>query len=277
MEAEFLDALCTHVIRKDYDNDEDEFPYDPAAPEDLEAYYDNIIGFLEEEDWDYIIGKIEEWNEGNESAQDPKNDSAYGEFEAAVRAFDELIDRCCTLPTCDIVRRRVGIPEAEHYRQCLESVEDREDVDLNIDAKESAKIRWRKSKVEELVQLVSLIAANETPYEAGLAYMEQQEREREEKRKRRRERRRLNEPVRQRAKALGLWLPRAKDWAEWEKFPALKDRFQYFRVLVDQVEAKLRKEKCILQYVPRRKLTKEALRHFDSNLQAMSAYLTRDD
>ena len=262
-----MDVLLAEVIRKDYDNpDSIDFPYHPNTWQEVASHYKGRIGFLSQEQWERVYWAIHDWNEATLSQAPAILDDITLEG-----AFTEALLKLRHPPTFDQVASRLGLAAAERYLVDREQIEShpwlsQEELDGTPPP------GGERRRIADLVPLFSVV--NQPTRSAALqAFKEHRAHVQVRRRKNRTRLRETNTPIIVRARSLGIWFPYKRDHPEWSHDPRTKDRSPYFLSLVRVVRDVMAKERCILQYMPKRKLTKKTVADLDRNMTAMQRYL----
>jgi len=258
-----LKALAERVV----------YPHLMGGPQDEQIYaedlmesYGSSMPFLMNEEWDELAELTQKWN--NKQIQE---DESYREYSRRQELYDELMGKLVEMPTYDVVEQKLGTEEAESYLIQQEEIEN--DPVLN-GAFDFTNRFTSKVQIEKLLALFSIVADGLGDKEVIIDGYEQYKRARSREDRERRERlRTINEPLIKKIKEIKLWFPRPKDHALWLQHPQTRDRAAHFLELVEQVRSLMKKHHCVLQHIPKRKLSSSAIGELDNNMQALSAYL----
>jgi len=208
--------------------------------------------------------------------------------------LDEIESRLSRLlPSVKAVRERLGEDAAQNYRADLEQLECRGvqlSVQSDLASAEQDRAAWprgplkikvtrkscRSHELRELTQLVSLaaIADPDDRVEAYIRSIQAQKRSRQERRVELKER---NEWAIKRARGFGIWFCYAKDEPKWLADPSTREAAPIFLALVRRARRKLANQRCILQYIPKRRLTKHASKELLANITNLVTFLRREN
>jgi hypothetical protein len=78
----------------------------------------------------------------------------------------------------------------------------------------------------------------------------------------------------QKVKELNIWFPYPNEINEWKNDARLQDQVATFLELVDKVKTKMKQERKLLQYIPKRRLTNKTVEDLSRNIKTMQMYLT---
>lgn len=263
-EQQLMEALIKAVIRRDYDEGPPDFPYHPDSWKEVAQYYHGRIGFLSQQQWDQIYWTIHDWNEETLAAAPGAVQRLHLEGD-----FAEALASLQNPPTYDDVRSRLGVAAAERYLIDRERIESRSWISSQIGDTPTSGSR----RLAQKVALFSVL--NQPTREQALrAYTEYRAHEQLRRRRNRARLRSTNTPIIERAQALHIWFPYKNDAREWKNDPRTATRAPSFLLLVSRVKQVMAKERCILQYIPKRRLTKRTVADLDRNTDAMRQYLS---
>lgn len=170
-----------------------------------------------------------------------------------------------TIPHVNEVRRRLGDAAAQQYRSDIETHEDR-GWNLNIasdDAARSSGATTRRCarRAQELRDVTQLVAMAALPSESDAveAYVQMIEHRKRFCKERRVELKQRNKTALRNAQSFGLWFPYARDSPKWLADPATAQLAPIFLSLVAAARSRLAPQRCVMQYVPKRRLTRREL------------------
>lgn len=186
-----------------------------------------------------------------------------------------------TLPAIAEVRRRLGDEAAEEYRCDIETLEQRGwNLSVARDAPAPSpgpactvmRKAGRAQELRDIAQMVSM-AALPQPSDTIEAYVRMVERKKRFRRERRVELKQRNRSALTFARSLGFWFPYARDSPKWLKDPATAKLAPTFLELVRAARSRLAPQRCVMQYVPKRRLTRRAARELLKNMSMMVKFL----
>ena len=169
------------------------------------------------------------------------------------------------------MEQKFGRDVAESFLVCQEEIESMEWLNTVVESSDGTK-KFTKAELQEIVELLGIIRCGdkEQSIDEYEQYKKRKHRENQEKRERIRS---TNQSLIQKVHDLGIWFPYPKDKGKWEANPHIGERAVFFFELVKQVKERMRKQRCLLQYINKRRLTGKTILDLERNLDAMNAYL----
>jgi hypothetical protein len=205
------------------------------------------------------------------------NASADGGCDAIMDEIHARLQR--TIPHVNEVRRRLGDAAAQQYRSDIETLEDR-GWNLNIapdDAMRSSGATTRRcaGRAQELRDVTQLVGMAALPSESDAveAYVQMIEHRKRFRKERRVELKQRNKTALRNARSFGFWFPYARDSPKWLADPATAELAPIFLSLVAAARSRLAPQRCVMQYVPKRRLTRRAARELLRNIAALVAFV----
>jgi len=98
-------------------------------------------------------------------------------------------------------------------------------------------------------------------------------RKQRERRDRRAELRERNGPVAELARSFGFWFPYSRDAPKWLSDPLTRDLAPSFLGMVRAARAVLVPQRCVMQYVPKRRLTRQSATQIPENMRRIARFL----
>jgi hypothetical protein len=202
-----------------------------------------------------------------------------GGRNAILNEIESRLDR--VLPSVGEVRRRLGDETAEQYRCDVESLQDRGwTVNMRKDnpsAPQNTQIKvtrktGRAQELREIAQLVSM-AAMPNPDDRIEAYVQMVEAKKKFRRERRIELKERNKAALRKARSLNIWFAYHKDSGKWLNDSSTAKFAPVFLALVHEARKRLAPRRRVLQYVPKRRLTRRAARELPLNMANLIAFL----
>lgn len=213
---------------------------------------------------------------------------------AILNAIDSRIDRL--LPSIDEVRERLGDDVAENYRADLEQLQNRGIAPVlatypvakstnhssasptHFKAPRLKVIRksCRSQELREMTQLVNVAAISDPDVrvEAYIHNIHTKKQSRSQQRLALKER---NTWAIEKARSYNIWFCYAKDEPKWLADPSTCETAPVFIALVREARRKLANQRCILQYIPKRRLTRHASKQVLDNIKHLLVFLRRND
>jgi hypothetical protein len=214
----------------------------------------------------------------------PLADVHCGGWNAVMEEIESRLQR--TLPSIGEVRRRLGDDSAEQYRCGIESLEERgwtltvaRDAPsprmLNGTCISIVRPTRRVGRAQELRDIASLVemASLPEPSDTVEAYVRMIERKKRFRKERRVELKQRNKSALRTARSFGFWFCYAKDASKWLNDPATAEMAPAFLALVKAARAQLAPQRCVMQYIPKRRLTKRAARELLGNMAMLVKFL----
>jgi hypothetical protein len=265
-----LKRLAVRLFSKDFNQNAEILcpsnPQEVVWAEDLKNEYGDQAPFLVDEEWDYLAGVVNKWNQDRLS-----NDEAFQAFSTREALFEELISKCQRIPKYEVVRARLGAEVADAFMEDTETVENLDFISCKVEEADSSQ-KWTKVELKDIVTMIGILALGDkdrivADYEA---FKNVKKRENHEKRERIKE---INAGIKRRLETLNIWFPYPQEKTLWKTDPRTKDRGQDFCNLVAECKKKMAQERCILQHIGKRKITAKTVADLDRNMEAMTLYL----
>lgn len=252
MEREFLTQIAERVIIPDILSK----TYNPcqATSEDLVDRYHSVIGFLNSEEWDDLADIVFQWSDSQGFHHQKRN-----------QLYNELIQKLSVLPSYDTVEQKLGHDVAEAFLAC------QEDIDF-LNWKEDANRKYTKKELSDLIQIAA-IASYGDKEKIISAYENFKRRKRQENQEKRERIKGLNKTLIEKVNDLNIWFPYPHDNEKWMTDFRTKDRGLQFLELVEQVKSLMKKKRCLLQYISKKRLTSKTVEDLDRNMETMTMYL----
>lgn len=267
----FLQYLIQEVFAPDIEKGTFTFLPETTTLHEVQEHYEPQLGTalqMEEGDWEFIVQELEHWYE-RKLQEDPSHRS-YLQREAL---WDEMLAQCEQLPSYDQVAEKLGIDVAETFLSDMESIENMpHGPEVGI---EGRKKNFSKKVMEDITTLMSMLSVGDR--EVSITEYEQQKRSARKSQQIKRERiRDHSEPYRERARGLGVWFPYPGQLGSWKADARTAMYFPYLDEMLKRVKRKMKQEHCIMQYIPKRRLTAKTAEELPRNLENMGRYLMED-
>jgi hypothetical protein len=276
IDTTFLKKLAERFLKPDFDNEKPTVfkslsgkgsIEDLVYAEDLiDAYSNQELGtILKDNEWDYLSKLVNKWNQ--EKIEGDENLKTFITREAL---FQEILDKCEKIPKYEDVEKKLGRVIAEDYLANTEQLEN--NLELYPYINEDKEYKFNKNEMQEIVTLIGILANGdkERIIDEYEQYKKMKRRENQEKREKIKH---SNTNIIARVKDLGIWFPYPNDVELWLNDARIVDKAEYFIEVVQKVKDKMKKERCLLQYIPKRRLTNKTVADIDRNIQVMHIYL----
>jgi hypothetical protein len=226
------------------------------SADDLKAHYGDI-GLMSGY-WDVAMNSLDK------NVVIPKHRRS-----ARTITVSQIASRCSRIPTVSMVAKRIDVKTAEQYRADLETLQNNNVVYSHI-----GEMRKGASKLEvyEVVHTVRILAAFGDLPDVCVAEYERFRRHLTALRTaKRRELGKKNTPYINKAKSLGIWMPKQRDIHKWSASPHSHALFGMVR-LTRLIMTSDPNERGVLQYIPKRRPTADSLSDIQRNIECMKNY-----
>jgi hypothetical protein len=218
---------------------------------------------LPEDAWQWMADEINGWS--LDYWQKQPEYRAANERRSALAYIER---RLAKLPPMSTIERQLGTQKAEIYREALEEIENSERWGCLVDFVEENNQGCLEN--EQVMRLVCTVAEH-LGDEDGLVQEFETWRE-QKKRASRQQRARVedkNARIREAVRALGMWLPNPAQYDKWRR----EEGGEEFVKLAERCGQAMRRQKCVLQFVPRRNHHPPNVRDMPRNAKIMREYL----
>lgn len=212
------------------------------------------------------------------------------------RIFDRIDALLQRLPAYDQVASRLCPADADAYMRDLEAIEAsvmggggggiQIDQSASVSAAASAAAgsqqRFRtRTEMRALLALIHQLAgaaaigdcetARSAMIEVYVAHLQSQKQARQ--RRRRNIKAQNTDAIRFVRDRLHLWFPYPQEVQDWSDDPRTAAVWPQFAALIDVTRQHMGRERCLLQYVTKRRLTNKNIQDIERNMEAMRLYL----
>lgn len=213
---------------------------------------------------------IEEWKEMTEILNNYFNQND-------TDMIYEIAEKIKNLPSYDVILDKLGEKRAEEYVGLIESIPKGEVfIDVNIDYD----MKFRKNKVVEIFETLKIISDvyNDESVKNKYSHLIEKYKKyikdvKSEIRYKKQCMRENNASIIELLQEYNIWFPYNNDKEKWTKDIRVKDRGAYFIELSKQVENLMKEQKCVIQYIRRRRITKNSIKDLERNIESLSMYL----
>lgn len=185
--------------------------------------------------------------------------------------LDRIADEIEVVPHLEIVRKKLSLAAAQHYRAVLENLENKYwQLDCRKRMLDADGSTWKKKRITRILDLCDVLNSSDVP----AAFQELQDREKRARSRKRARIRAQNEDVIRRAQKLDIWFPFDTDMdpkrqGKWCSHPC----YEELKELVKETRERMREERCLRQYIPKRRCTKQNTEDLQRNMDQMRMYL----
>lgn len=215
-------------------------------------------------------------------------DDSYVAHRERLRIFDRIHALLQRLPTYDQVSTRLGRGDADTFMRDLETIEasviGSGGGGLQIDQSAAVSQRFRtRTEMRSLLALVHRLAeaatvstmdcerARTAMIDVYVAHLEGQKAVRQHRR--RNIKAQNTEAIRFVRDRLQIWFPYPNEAGEWAADPRTAAVWPELSALIETTRQCMGRERCLLQYVTKRRLTNKNIQDIERNMEAMRLYL----